>query len=189
MPPRLDHARWFIEEVRPHEPALRAYLRGRFPMLPDLDDLVQETYARVFRARDKGGVEIARPYLFATARNAALDYFRRQRGVSTEILRGNALLGVVEDKPDAAELTSQKQEIDLLREAIAGLPERCRRALLLRRFEGLSYAEIARTMGISEKTVDAHLRQALFSLRASLLARGVSRDLLAQPRGAPDEAK
>lgn len=44
-----EQARWFSEHVQPHEPALRAYLSKRFPSLPDHDDLVQETYARLLR--------------------------------------------------------------------------------------------------------------------------------------------
>ena len=49
-----DDARWFSENVQPHDAALRAWLRARFPALGDSDDLVQETYARVLqlRARD-----------------------------------------------------------------------------------------------------------------------------------------
>ncbi|MBI2497428.1 MAG: RNA polymerase subunit sigma-24, partial [Opitutae bacterium] len=47
--PDADFARWFAEEVQPHEPALRAWLRNRFPTLVDPDDLVQESYARLLR--------------------------------------------------------------------------------------------------------------------------------------------
>ena len=49
-----DDARWFSTHVQPHDAALRAWLRGRFRVLSDTEDLVQETYARVLqlRARD-----------------------------------------------------------------------------------------------------------------------------------------
>src|SRR5258706_7278593 len=40
-------SRWFAEEVQPHESSLRSYLRAVFPLLPDIDDLVQESYARL----------------------------------------------------------------------------------------------------------------------------------------------
>ena len=178
MQPHLDHVRWFREELEPHEKELRAYLRGRFPTLPDLDDLIQETYARVFKARSNGGVQVARPYLFATARNAALDYFRR-RNIAPIELGENVLSNVVEDKPDAAEVASHNQEIALLHEAIATLPDRCRQVLIMRRIEGRPHAEVAKELGISEKTIDAHLCLALFKCRAYLLEKGVSRDALA----------
>jgi RNA polymerase sigma-70 factor (ECF subfamily) len=80
------HTSWFQHDVLPHELALRAYLRGRFPTLPDVDDLIQETYARLLRAREAGELKDARPYLFSTARHAAIDYFRRCRIVRFEPL-------------------------------------------------------------------------------------------------------
>ena len=46
--------RWFSDHVLPHEPMLRAWLLSRFPHGVELDDLVQEAYARVLRARAAG---------------------------------------------------------------------------------------------------------------------------------------
>ena len=46
--------RWFSDHVLPHEPMLRAWLRSRFPHGFELDDLVQEAFARVLRARAAG---------------------------------------------------------------------------------------------------------------------------------------
>src|SRR5688500_8667342 len=51
-----DRARWFSEHIQPHEPMLRAWLRGRFEAACDVDDLVQEAYVRVWRAYEHGSV-------------------------------------------------------------------------------------------------------------------------------------
>lgn len=175
MPPPPSHSEWFIQEVRPHEPALRAYLRATFPSLSDVDDLVQETYARLFRARDAGKVVEARPYLFATARNAALDIFRRRRVVQIQSLQE------LEDPPadqetlHAAESISLRQEIDLLAEAVRSLPTRCRLVLTLRKIKGWSHREIAAKLGISEKTVNAQLAIGMVRCRAYLQERGVEK--------------
>lgn len=165
--------------MQPHESALRAYLRGRFPGLSDIDDLVQETYARVLRAQVAGQLREVRPYLFVTARNAALDLTRRHRLAATESLGNIEQLSVVEERPDAAESAAHGQEIEILREAIAALPPRCREILTLRRFHGLSHQEIAQRLGISPNTVDAQLCLAVFRCRQFLLLRGVTRDRLA----------
>ena len=81
---KTEQARWFVEEVQPHESSLRAYLRGMFPSLPDIDDLVQESYARLIRAREVSRISYVKAFLFTTARNAALDIFRRGKVVSIE---------------------------------------------------------------------------------------------------------
>lgn len=78
MPPTdPETTRWFAEQVLPHEAALRAFLHSLVPP-SDIDDLMQETFTRVLRARAQGEIASVRGLLFATARNAARDLFRRR---------------------------------------------------------------------------------------------------------------
>ncbi len=168
-----EQARWFREQVHPHEADLRSYLHKKFPTLTDVDDLVQEAYARMFRSRNSGTVFEPRPFLFTVARNLAYDLFRRNRSVSLEELEEQAGCPVVEDRADAAEITSHAQEIDLLAEAIQALPGRCREVIIMRRLHGLSYREIAQRMRISENTVNAQLAIGIVRCRQYLEARGV----------------
>ncbi len=173
-PNDLETARWFAGEIQPHEPQLRAYLRGRFPSLQDIDDLVQETYARLFRAHQAGKQGLSRAYLFVTARNAALDVFRRKNSFTIDCLAEIENLSVVEDGLGVAEALCHQQELDLLAEAIETLPERCRQILVLRRFHDLSHREIARRLGVSENTVNAQLVIGMTRCRAYLRARVVT---------------
>ena len=140
----------------------------------DLDDLVQETYARLLRAWRAGNLAEVRPYLFATARNTAVDLCRHNHVVTNCRLEEFERLPVVEDGPNAAEAASHNQELELLRAAIKALPDRCREVITLRRLEGLSVHEIAQRLEISENTVDAQLCIGIFRLREYLKARGVS---------------
>jgi RNA polymerase sigma factor (sigma-70 family) len=175
-----EQARWFAEEVQPYEATLRVYLTHRFPTIGDIDDIVQETFARLFRERQAGKNFEARSYLFPIARNVAFDIFRRNRTIAIGGLGEMAGLGVLEERPDAAESASQDQEIELLHEAIRLLPERCRAVFVLRRFHGLSHRAIAEKLGISENTVDAQLCNAIFRCRQFFVARGVTRGRLQQ---------
>jgi RNA polymerase sigma-70 factor (ECF subfamily) len=158
---QTDQGRWFAEEVQPHESSLRAYLRNVFPSLPDVDDIVQEAYARLIRAREVGRVSYVKAFLFTTARNAALDIFRRRKIVSIESVADFTGLSVIEDRPDAAETVTRKQELELLAEAVRHLPERCRRVMTLRLVYDLSYKEIATELHISEHTVKAQLAKGM----------------------------
>lgn len=169
-------ARWFEQEILAHERDLRAYLRGRFPTLPDVDDLVQETYARILRARAVGRASLTRAYLFVIARNAALDQLRRKRPVSLEGIAEIEQLAVVEERPDAAEATSHEQELALLAEAVATLPGRCREIFILRRYQDLSHKEIAQRLGIAENTVNAQLVTGMLRCREYLRAHGVTQE-------------
>ena len=173
VPPEPQLSRWFAEEVQPHEAALRAYLRRSFPSLADVDDLVQETYARVVRAKTAGKVTEARPYLFTTARNAACDVFRRSKIISITGLAEIEERSVVEDGPGVAEALAHAQEIAILREAIGALPARCRQVLTLCKLYGLPHREVARQLGISEHTVNAQVALGVLRCRNFLRDRGL----------------
>lgn len=154
-----DDARWFAAHVQPHDAALRAWLRTRFPALGDTDDVVQETYTRVLqlRARDPLRQHAVKPLLFTTARHLALDQLRRRQIVPMEALTADDAEVFADEAPGIAETVSRRQELALLAEAIQSLPERCRQILTLRKIYGLPQKEIARQLGIAEHTVEAQV--------------------------------
>jgi hypothetical protein len=119
MPPS-EHARWFTEEVQPHEPALRAYLQARFPTLAEHDDIVQETYSRLLRAQGNGGVRYPKAFLFTAARNVAFDLFRRRGAKPTEAVTDLVELTLLEDRPGVGELIDQSYELEVLADAVRG---------------------------------------------------------------------
>ena len=168
-----DQGRWFTEEVQVHESSLKGYLRGSFPWLQDVDDVIQESYMRLLRANGEGTVRSAKSFLFATARNIALDLFRRRRTFSPEAFTENDAVYVLEQEPSAAEVASLNQELAILAEAIRRLPERCRQVLTLRRIYGLSQKEIAVQLGITENTVEAQVGIGLRRCREYLRGHGV----------------
>jgi RNA polymerase sigma-70 factor (ECF subfamily) len=169
---------WFEAEVRPHEEALRAYLHARFATLGDIDDVVQEAFARLLRARELGQVRCAKALLFTTARNAALDTFRRRRASRTDALTDTVDSQLVEDLPDAAEVASRRQELDILAEAVRSLPDRCREVMLLRYRDGMNCKEIAFRLSLSPETVKVHLARGMRRCAEYFAHRG----LLASPK-------
>ncbi len=160
MPP-LEPSRWFVEEVQPYEPALRAYLHGRFPALQDQDDIVQDTYARLLRAYAAGTIRHPKAFLFTTARNSALDFFRRKRAVSLDDVTHFDESSVLVDRPDTVERVSRDQELEILADAVRALPDRCRQVIMLRYLDGLAYKEIAVQLDISPETVKAQMAKGM----------------------------
>jgi RNA polymerase sigma factor (sigma-70 family) len=140
---------------------LRAYLRVAASSSADIDDLVQESYLRLLRARDRSPVRSVKALLFAIARNAARDSLRQKLGnreiAGTEI----DSIPVLDDAADVIDLVNRRQEQTLLAEAIRALPERCRHVLLLRKIHGLSQKEISAKLGISENTVESLVSRGL----------------------------
>jgi RNA polymerase sigma factor (sigma-70 family) len=172
-PLESDQKHWFETELRPHEGALRAYLHARFTSLRDVDDIVQETYMRLLRAHSRGGIRSAKALLFTTARNAALDIFRRRRAGREEPMADFPLEGVLEEAPDAAENASHNQELEILASAVATLPDRCREVMVLRYRDGLACKEIALQLSLSPETIKVHLARGMRACAAHFAQHGL----------------
>ena len=160
MPPPLpppEESRWFADNLQRHEPALRAYLLSRYSTLPDHDDLVQETYLRMLRVRLQVRLATAKAFLFATAGHLAIDRFRRTRAARQVPLDAVDDLADGDSLPNAVEILEQRERYELLAQAVAELPPRCREVMLLRYRDGLPCKEIARRLGVSPETVKSHL--------------------------------
>jgi RNA polymerase sigma factor (sigma-70 family) len=148
----LDKARWFAEEVRPHEAAVRGYLRNRFPSL-DTDDVVQESYLKLLKLHAAQKVASAKAYFYAIARNTALTIFRRSRIYSDIPLSELPDSLCLDEDFDAAESTDTRERLEMVVAAIDSLPARCREVTQLSVLEGLPSAQIAVRLGIAESTV------------------------------------
>lgn len=153
--PDAELSRWFAEEVQPHEAALRAWLRARFSTLNDIDDLVQEAYARLLRVRQTGSVACPRAFLFITARNLALNHLRHLRHAQPATEVGEVDTEVFDQALPVPDSLERAEDLQLLIRAIQSLPERCRQVLTLRKIYGLSQKETAARLGIAEPTVEA----------------------------------
>lgn len=150
--PTVDEARWFAEEVRPHEPAIRGYLRNRFPSL-DADDIVQESYLKLLKLHAADRIASSKAYFYAIARNTALTLFRRNRIYADTPVSELPDCLVLDEGSDAAESTYCRERLEIIIAAIDRLPGRCREVTQLSVLDGLSSAQIAVRLKIAESTV------------------------------------
>lgn len=168
----------YLLEALESEGVLRAYLFRFVRNSADVDELLQETYARLLSASPKDGAEVrsVRALALTIARNVALDWLRHRDVVPIELVSDLAALDVLDEKAQVDEIVNAHQELNLLSEVVADLPKRIRQAFTLRRVYGLSQQEIASRMGISDKTVEQLLVRAVRRCANALYAREVAAD-------------
>jgi RNA polymerase sigma factor (sigma-70 family) len=134
----------------------------------DADDVAQDACVRALDVRSPHRVRDPLPYLFRIARNLVID--RRRRRVREAALSES--LAVIEqrsgDSADPERILAGKQDLERVLRAIALLPPRCREAFTLHRFGGLSYAMIARRMGVSTSMVEKHIAEAMMKVTRAL---------------------
>ncbi|MSU23470.1 MAG: RNA polymerase sigma factor [Opitutus sp.] len=166
--PDSDHGRWFKHEVHAHDAQLKSYLRGSFPTVRDVDDVVQESYLRVWKARLTQPIHSAKSFLFQVARHLAIDLIRRERASPVDVLPDLGALSVLDDRPGVVEIACTHEEIASLARAFDALPARCREVMMLRQIQGIPQKEIARRLGLSVLTVQTHVVHGLRRLEAFL---------------------
>jgi RNA polymerase sigma-70 factor (ECF subfamily) len=145
---------WFAREILVHEDALVRYLRRCWQQPDDILDLRQETYVRVFEAARRERPRQPKSFLFTTARHLMADRLRRGRIVSIEAVGDFESLNVPVDEAGPEQRQDARQSLRRLAEAFDRLPDRCREVVWLRKVEELPQKEVARRLGVAEKTVE-----------------------------------
>jgi RNA polymerase sigma-19 factor, ECF subfamily len=131
------------------------------------EEIVQDVMLELWRRRETLAVEDSlRGYLFRATRNRSLNHLRHgaiEKRAEPELAASRSASG------SSAHTALVEEEIDVaVKRAVADLPARCREVFELSRVHGLRYSEIATTLGISVKTVEAQMGKALRILRERL---------------------
>lgn len=166
-------SQWFTNEVYAHDGQLRSYLRRSFPSVPDVEDVVQESYLRIWKAKLVRPIRSTKSFLFQIAHHLAIDRLRKKGAVQVETLVDFAELAVIEHRPDAAEMLCYQERVDLLSDALLSLSTRSREIIFMRKFQGVSQKDVAAMLGISERTVEVQLARGMKLCATYLRKKGV----------------
>ena len=179
---RDDDANAFEELVRKYEPRLVRLMYTIGPRPDMAEDLMQETFLRVYRARKRyeAGAKFS-TWLFTIAGNVARNANRSQgrRHEVNEIdapknseapSEGQLLAATILESSGLmpARMAEGVERAEIVQAAVQALGERQRMALMLSRFENMNYAEIAETMDLTTKAVKSLLSRARVNLREIL---------------------
>ena len=147
-------------------PVLHHFLRRFLHRPQDIEDVVQETYLKAYAAEQVTDISHPRAYLFSIAKNIALsELVKKSSQITGYIEECKTELAIGTTATVESEIEAQ-QSVGAYCDAVAQLPEKCRRVFLLRKVHGLKQREIAETLGISVRMVEKHLRVGTLKCRA-----------------------
>ena len=161
----------YLVQALEFESVLRACLYRYARNAADVEELLQETYARLLTAGASNEPEVrsVRAFSLTVARNVAFDWLRHKQVVPIELVADMEAMDILDEREQVDAIVNSHQELMMLVKAVQQLPERCRQVFTLRKVYGYSQKEIAARMNISENTVEQqlikaarHCAQALF---------------------------
>ncbi|MGX5818721.1 RNA polymerase sigma factor [Chitinophaga lutea] len=139
---------------------------------PEAEDLVQETFSRLWDKRaDFPDTNAIKAFLYISVRNASLNFVRQRNKLGEKEQAFTYLQSAAPDTPDP--LLLDVEVVQAVYGEIAQLPTQCRRVFSMSYIEGRKNDEIASVLGISYNTVRTQKLRALKLLRSSLLKKGL----------------
>ena len=155
---------------RQHYQALCHFAFGLVADMDQAEDLVQQVFIGVWEKRAQmDPARSLKSYLYTSVRNRAINHIRNTRKFSSQILDSDiygpgdpGLPATVTGDLIAMELTEKIGKV------LAEMPQKSLEVFQLSRFEGMKYKEISEKLGVTVKTVEAHMSRALKILRDEL---------------------
>jgi len=179
---------WFLNQIFRHRAALHRYLRRFTSGAEDIEDLVQETYVRVYALPDYHAVDSSKALLFRIAHNLAVERARRQKSQATDTVADFEQLNVYTSEAPPDEQVDARRRFESFCAAVDRLPPLCRRVFVLRKVYKLSHTEISEVLGVSHSTIEKHVAKGLLRCRDYLRESGLldvseALDARSQPAG------
>jgi RNA polymerase sigma factor (sigma-70 family) len=153
-----------------HRSLLHAFFRRRLGSPQDAEDHVQELYLRVLASAESKNVSNWRGFLLRAASNLVTDAFRRGAARQAGRHVGVEEAERIADLRSPERIVAVREEIEIVRAALAELDPVRREAYLLARFDGLSQKAIAAQLGIEPVTVGRHIERVGIILARKLAA-------------------
>ena len=131
--------------------------------IDDAEDLAQDAFIKLWAKRENITIKTSlKSYLFRLAYNSYIDRYKQQKKEDQLLveLKYEGINSIIKE-----DTSIKDQKIKQVKKLIEHLPEKCKEILLLSKEKGLKNKEIAKTLGISVKTVESQIRIAFQKIR------------------------
>ena len=147
--------------------ALCSYATNYVDDREEVKNIVQDVIINIWENRAKANeIKSLRSYLFGSVHNQCLNNIKHKRIVEKH--QENITLTLKEMSMETVDFLESEEDVNMIHRAIESLPEQTKKVFKMKRFESLSYKEIAEHLQISDRTVDTHMTKAMKLLKEKL---------------------
>ena len=141
--------------------ALKYFISGYVVNSQDVDDVCQETFLRTFKSSLENDVQKPKSFMFRVAKNLIVSDFRKASTQLNEYLEDIDLVDGQLDLDNLENDALAQEKLGIMCEAIAGLPNKCRQVVVMRKVYGMSTKDIAKRMDIAPSSVSNYITKGM----------------------------
>ena len=163
--PTLDDQQFELL-FKQHFKALTIFAQQFVSDLDTAQDICQKVFITLWEKRKQIDLtQSVKSYLYTSVRNRCLNYLRDHQKFRSKVLDLDCAHFDLTESQRFENTDELKHKIE---QALEALPDKCRKVFEMSRLQQMKYREIAEELQISQKTVEAHMRKALQTLRVHL---------------------
>ncbi len=157
----------FDQFFKSHAKLLRNYIYYKFGDMQQAEDIVQDTFIKLWNNCSNVTLDKAKSYVYTVATNLGISVVRHQK---VKFKYKDYIINRRNDTNNESPefIAIEKEYMEQLKSAIAALPERQREVFLLSRIDKKTYKEIAELSGVSVKAIEKLMHKALVALRKKI---------------------
>ena len=159
--PNLEKSESVTSVFTEYRCSLRKMISRYLSRKSDIEDVLQETFARTYAADKKKSVQFPKLYLFKTAKHLVFNENTKVANMLTEYLEDTVQIDQLNSAENPLDSLSHAEEKALLQQAIDNLPTQCRRVTSLRLNNNFAVKDIAGELNLSLSTVEKHLAKGI----------------------------
>ena len=144
-----------------YKSSLKYFISGYVVNPQDVDDVCQETFLRTYKSSLEKEVKTPKSFMFKIAKNLIVSDFRRASTQLNEYVEDIDIIDSTIELDNLENNTLAQEKLSVMCEAIAGLPNKCRQAVVMRKVYGLATKDIAKRMNISPITVSNYITRGM----------------------------
>lgn len=144
-----------------YKSALKYFISGLVINSQDVDDVCQETFLRTYKSSLEKEIKTPKSFMFQVAKNLIFTDFRRASTQLNEYVEDIDLVDSKLELDDLESNTLAQEKLGVMCEAIAGLPNKCRQVVVMRKVYGMTTKDIAKRMNISPVTVSNYITKGM----------------------------